>query len=271
MSLRSFLNLFTASALLGGLAFWPAACASQRLFSQARSGAHASQTVPMADGTVPAGPSARAAQSDPGKPEPHTGGSRRQSAAGLTLWKDRGLERSSVSFNHHRSFKGNGLGEARLVSAQGTGLDGGTVASSTLRPETGTFPGSTRGADHGRGNRGASLRILATAAANVYEVTAYSFGCTLPRNGVEPPPQRGADGRWPRADITVAADTSVHPFGTELLIEGIGFRTVGDRGHAIKGRKLDLFVDSCAEARRFGRRWLRVHAVPSETTLEGAN
>lgn len=227
MSPRAFLNLFTASALLGGLAFWPAACASQRLFSQARSGEHASQTVPMADGTVPAGPSARAAQSDPGKPEPHTGGSRRQSAAGLTLWKDRGLERSSVSFNHHRSFKGNGLGEARLVSAQG---------------------------------------------ANVYEVTAYSHGCILPRDGrPEGHARRAANGRWPLADITVAADTSVHPFGTELLIEGIGFRTVGDRGHAIKGRKLDLFVDSCREARRFGRRWLRVHAVPSETTLEGAN
>lgn len=102
-----------------------------------------------------------------------------------------------------------------------------------------------------------------------YEVTAYSHGCTMPRDGGrERPPQRAANGRWPVADHTVAADTAVHPFGTEVLIEGVGFRTVGDRGHAIKGRRLDLFVDSCKEARRFGRRWLRVFPVPVETTKE---
>jgi len=107
--------------------------------------------------------------------------------------------------------------------------------------------------------------------SNLYEVTAYSHGCILPRDGrPEGHARRAANGRWPVADVTVAADTSLHPFGTEVLVEGVGFRTVGDRGHAIKGRKLDLFVDTCAEARRFGRRWLVVHAVPSETTREGS-
>lgn len=101
---------------------------------------------------------------------------------------------------------------------------------------------------------------------DLYEVTAYSHGCTLPRSGGEKPPQRGADGRWPRADITVAADEALHPFGSELLIAGLGFRTVGDRGHAIKGRRLDLFVDTCKEARKFGRRWLSVVVVPSPTS-----
>ena len=90
----------------------------------------------------------------------------------------------------------------------------------------------------------------------------------MPRSGIEGHAQRGANGRWPVADVTVAADTSVHPFGTEVLVEGLGFRTVGDRGHAIKGRRLDLFVDSCREARAFGRRWLRVYAVPEATTRE---
>lgn len=103
-----------------------------------------------------------------------------------------------------------------------------------------------------------------------YEVTAYSHGCTLPRIGPERPPQRAANGRWPVADLTVAADTRLHPFGTELLVEGLGFRTVGDRGHAIKGRRLDLFLDSCREAVRFGRRWLKVHLVPAATSLQAA-
>ena len=108
---------------------------------------------------------------------------------------------------------------------------------------------------------------LSDRASGIYEVTAYSHGCTLPRSGREPHPQRAANGRWPVADVTVAADPS-HPFGSEVLIEGLGFRTVGDRGHAIKGRRLDLFVDSCREARAFGRRFLRVFAVPAATTRE---
>ena len=106
------------------------------------------------------------------------------------------------------------------------------------------------------------------AAGLLYETTAYSHTCTLPRFGPERPPQRAANGRWPVADLTVAADTSLHPFGTELLVEGLGFRRVDDTGHAIRGRRLDLFVDSCREARAFGRRWLRVHVVPAETTRE---
>lgn len=105
-------------------------------------------------------------------------------------------------------------------------------------------------------------------SSDLYEVTAYSHGCTLPRSGREPHPQRAANGRWPIADHTVAADTTVHPFGSEVLIEGLGFRTVGDRGSAIKGRRLDLFVDSCREARAFGRRFLRVFPVPPATTRE---
>lgn len=100
----------------------------------------------------------------------------------------------------------------------------------------------------------------------LYEVTAYSHGCTLPRSGREPVAQRAANGRWPIADLTVAADTRIHPFGSEVLIEGLGFRLVHDRGAAIVGRRLDLFVDSCREARRFGRRWLRVYTVPRDTT-----
>lgn len=91
-----------------------------------------------------------------------------------------------------------------------------------------------------------------------YEITGYAHGCILPRSGQEGPPRRMASGKWPQAGLHIAADTSLHPFGTELHIEGVGLRTVGDRGYAIKGRRLDLFLDSCRDARAFGRRWLIV-------------
>ena len=98
-----------------------------------------------------------------------------------------------------------------------------------------------------------------------FVVTAYSHYCTLPDSGVEPIPQRTAGGRWPIANVTVAADPSI-PFDSELLVEGLGYLTVMDRGSAIVGKRLDLFVDTCREAREFGRQMLTVIRVPKAST-----
>lgn len=51
--------------------------------------------------------------------------------------------------------------------------------------------------------------------------------------------------------VTIAADTSVHPFGTVLLIDGHEY-TVQDRGGAIKGNRIDIFFDNHHEALEFG-------------------
>lgn len=42
----------------------------------------------------------------------------------------------------------------------------------------------------------------------------------------------------------MAADTSQLPFGTKIYIKGIGWRTVQDRGGAIKGNRLDIYIPS---------------------------
>ncbi|MDX9866453.1 MAG: 3D domain-containing protein [Kiritimatiellia bacterium] len=57
---------------------------------------------------------------------------------------------------------------------------------------------------------------------------------------------------------TVAADTSVLPFGTIVYVPGYGYGRVEDRGGAIKGAKLDLWHKSHTEAREWGRKTLRV-------------
>lgn len=44
--------------------------------------------------------------------------------------------------------------------------------------------------------------------------------------------------------VTVAADTSILPFGAKLYIEGVGERIVQDRGGAIKGNIIDVYVSS---------------------------
>lgn len=53
---------------------------------------------------------------------------------------------------------------------------------------------------------------------------------------------------------TIAVDTKVIPMGWWVYIEGIGFRRAEDRGGAIKGNKIDVYIDSLKEAKRFGRK-----------------
>ena len=92
-----------------------------------------------------------------------------------------------------------------------------------------------------------------------WEASAYSHNCTLSLGG-ERPAQRGANGEWPVPNLTVAADPAI-PFGTRLLISYDGIvteRMVGDRGRAIRGKKLDLFMSSCTAARTWGRRIVSV-------------
>lgn len=60
---------------------------------------------------------------------------------------------------------------------------------------------------------------------------------------------------------TIAADLKVFPFGTRLRVPGYGVGRVEDIGGAIKGRHIDVWFPSHAEARRWGARWLKVKPV----------
>jgi 3D (Asp-Asp-Asp) domain-containing protein len=67
-------------------------------------------------------------------------------------------------------------------------------------------------------------------------------------------------------DGVVAADSRLFPIGTVLEIVAPGKRyagvyTVMDTGSNIKGRVIDIFMPSCQNARRFGRRKVRVRIV----------
>jgi 3D (Asp-Asp-Asp) domain-containing protein len=61
-----------------------------------------------------------------------------------------------------------------------------------------------------------------------------------------------------------AADPDVIPMGTLIRVSDVHRRRLGtyrvmDTGRKIQGRRVDLFLDSCARATRFGRK--RVHVV----------
>lgn len=57
-----------------------------------------------------------------------------------------------------------------------------------------------------------------------------------------------ASGTVPTQGLTVAADWSVLPAGTWLFIEGVGVRRVEDTGSAIKELRLDVAIDTHANA-----------------------
>ena len=57
----------------------------------------------------------------------------------------------------------------------------------------------------------------------------------------------------PRASHTVAADPSVIPIGSRIVIDDVVY-TVEDTGKAVEGMRLDIFFDSHEEAVRYGRK-----------------
>jgi rare lipoprotein A len=61
---------------------------------------------------------------------------------------------------------------------------------------------------------------------------------------------------------TVAADPAVLPLGTRIRVTGAGGYageyTVTDTGALVKGRHIDIFMPTLAEAKKFGKRRVRV-------------
>lgn len=92
----------------------------------------------------------------------------------------------------------------------------------------------------------------ATAGTQVYKITAYCpcAKCCGKATG------RTAMGTYATAGRTVAASAKF-AFGTKLNINGHVY-TVEDRGGAINGNKIDIFVNSHAEALAWGVRYLPV-------------
>ena len=79
--------------------------------------------------------------------------------------------------------------------------------------------------------------------------TAYTYTGNNTASGV--PPRVGG----------VAVDTSVISMGTRLYVEGYGYAVALDRGSAIKGNKIDVFLETRAEARQWGVKRVKVYVL----------
>ena len=83
---------------------------------------------------------------------------------------------------------------------------------------------------------------------------------------------RTASGTTVRQGI-VAADPSVLPLGSQIHVSDAGSYsgtyTVADTGRAIGGRRIDVYIPNHGEARRFGRRTVRVQVLQYASSPTG--
>ena len=67
--------------------------------------------------------------------------------------------------------------------------------------------------------------------------------------------------RDPDGLSTIAVDPRVIPLGTKVYIPGYGYAIAADTGGAIKGYKIDLYLNTEAECYRWGVRTVTLHVV----------
>lgn len=74
---------------------------------------------------------------------------------------------------------------------------------------------------------------------------------------------RTATGIWPSVGV-VAVDPRVIPLGTRLYVDGYGYATAADVGGLIKGKRIDVFLETKEETRRWGRRDVQVFVLDND-------
>lgn len=98
---------------------------------------------------------------------------------------------------------------------------------------------------------GSSMAVGLGASRGAFSATAYCLkGRTAMGHGV----RRGL----------IAADPRVLKLGSRVTLNAGGWSgtyLVSDTGSAIKGKKIDIWVPSCSEARKFGRRTIQVYSA----------
>ena len=117
---------------------------------------------------------------------------------------------------------------------------------------------TSRSSDSVRGESLPDTKVSSNATegkTKIYKITAYCScaKCCGKTNGIT------ASGKKAKAGRTIAAPRGFK-FGTKLSINGKTY-IVEDRGGAIKGNRIDLYVNSHSEALRWGVRYLPVKVL----------
>jgi len=117
-------------------------------------------------------------------------------------------------------------------SSQTTANNDDNYQGATTTPVTATEPGECIG---------------------TFTITAYC-GCKKCSGGSN----KTASGTTPTEGRTIAADTSILPYGTQVVIDGIVY-TVEDCGSGVKGNHIDIFFSTHEKALAYGRKTIKVY------------
>jgi 3D (Asp-Asp-Asp) domain-containing protein/uncharacterized protein YgiM (DUF1202 family) len=86
-----------------------------------------------------------------------------------------------------------------------------------------------------------------------FTITAYC-GCSKCSSGGN----KTASGTTPTEGRTIAADTSILPYGTQVVIDGVVY-TVEDCGSGVSGNHIDIFFATHEKAVAYGRKTVKVY------------
>lgn len=132
--------------------------------------------------------------------------------------------------------------EAALLAQQAAAQAAATASASS--DNSSSYQGAT------------TTPITATASGECigsFYITAYC-GCSKCSGGHN----KTASGTTPTEGRTIAADTSILPFGTQVVIDGVVY-TVEDRGSGINGNHIDIFFATHDAALAFGSKTVNVY------------
>ena len=139
-----------------------------------------------------------------------------------------------------------------MVAAQDKIIAIGTKVPVVVKAAVAT--GNKPSANNVYASRGGSLPgELSYSRSLRVEATAYA-GHTITATGTRPVRNSGG---W----SSIAVDRRIIPLGTRVYVENYGYAICEDVGGAIKGNRIDLFMNSESDARSWGRRNVTIYIL----------
>lgn len=94
-----------------------------------------------------------------------------------------------------------------------------------------------------------------------YLITAYTNGAeSTGKNPGDPAYGITTSGKVTQEGRTISCPPSL-ALGTKVIIEDVGVRVCEDRGGAIQGKRIDLYIANLNQAVEFGNQWLKVEIL----------
>lgn len=97
-------------------------------------------------------------------------------------------------------------------------------------------------------------KVVKTLTVNASAFTANCKGCSgITYTGINLK-------KNPNAKV-ISVDPKVIPLGSKVYVEGYGYAVAADKGSAIKGKRIDVFMNSYNKAIQWGRRTVKVQIL----------